>query len=260
MDKQITLKRIDGEEITINLEGKLNIIYGANNGGKTDLLRKVFSNVLKPSVEEIVSLYNPNRKEEALTLYAMYDEQRYCRISNLGAPDYEKGSRLNGYDYCSDPTENIRNVFPWLVNRTSVALQRHYRFNDQSPVIENVVIRDAIMRMLPACTDFYYDYDRCEIIISIYDKEVRFSEIGSSYKQIIYLTLDLVYRCFKLNPHLGENACSETKGLVLIDDIMMNMTEFTCADFIIGLCRFFKNINFVMTTHSERIAGIKILA
>lgn len=260
-NNQITLKMIDGKERTINLEEKLNIIYGVNNGGKTTLLKTILSERLKPFVEESVSYFNPHStsEDELLPLYAFFDEQRYCRVASLDAPDYEKSSRLNGYDYYYNPTENIKNVMPWLVNRTSVALQRHYRFNDQNPVVENIVIRDAIMKVLPSCTDFYFCYDRCEIIVTLYSKEIPFSELGSSYKQIVYLTLDLVYRCFKLNPHLGENACSETKGIVLIDDIMMNMTELTCINFIIGLCVFFKNINFVITTHSDNIAKLSLL-
>lgn len=40
---------------------------------------------------------------------------------------------------------------------------------------------------------------------------------------MLAMVMEIAFRCYLLNPHLGEKAATETSGVVLIDEIDLHL-------------------------------------
>jgi predicted ATP-binding protein involved in virulence len=67
------------------------------------------------------------------------------------------------------------------------------------------------------------------------------------------MAADIAYRCIQLNPHLGENAVTDTPGVVLIDELDLHLHPNWQRHVVADLKNAFPNIQFVATTHSPFI-------
>ncbi len=79
------------------------------------------------------------------------------------------------------------------------------------------------------------------------------STLSSGYKIVFAMVGDLAVRCVNLNPNLGENAITETNGLVLIDEIDQHLHPILQQQ-IVGILRnTFPKLQFIVTTHSPHV-------
>ena len=69
---------------------------------------------------------------------------------------------------------------------------------------------------------------------------------------MLSLTADIAYRCVQLNPHL-TSPIEETDGIVLIDEIDLHLHPKWQQTVLVDLCNTFKNIQFIVTTHSPQV-------
>ncbi|NCT93071.1 MAG: AAA family ATPase [Chitinophagaceae bacterium] len=84
-------------------------------------------------------------------------------------------------------------------------------------------------------------------------EKLQFKQLSDGYRNIIGMVADIAYRCIKLNPHLGENAVKQTPGIVLIDELDLNLHPNWQKRIVEDLKQGFPNIQFVATTHSPFI-------
>jgi predicted ATP-binding protein involved in virulence len=64
------------------------------------------------------------------------------------------------------------------------------------------------------------------------------------------LFCDIARRAAILNPHLGGDASSKTKGVILIDELDLHLHPKWQRRIIEDLRRVFPNVQFICTTHS----------
>lgn len=81
------------------------------------------------------------------------------------------------------------------------------------------------------------------------------SWLSDGLRAVFSMVADIAYRCVKLNPHLGENACIETNGIVLIDEVDIFLHPSWQQRIIGDLQRTFPNIQFIVTTHSPQVVS-----
>jgi len=81
------------------------------------------------------------------------------------------------------------------------------------------------------------------------------SWLSDGLRAVFSMVADIAYRCVKLNPHLGENACVETNGIVLIDEVDIFLHPSWQQRIIGDLQRTFPNIQFIVTTHSPQVVS-----
>lgn len=79
------------------------------------------------------------------------------------------------------------------------------------------------------------------------------SFLSSGYKSVLSMGLDIVYRIYILNPHLGAKAFDETPGIALIDEIDMHLHPKWQGHIIDDLRKAFPLLQFVVSTHSAFI-------
>jgi energy-coupling factor transporter ATP-binding protein EcfA2 len=79
--------------------------------------------------------------------------------------------------------------------------------------------------------------------------------LSNGQRRLIHLCGDLAYRCYKLNPHLGETACQRTPGIVLIDEVDQHMHPAWQVKIIPSLRKAFPLVQFIITTHSPVVVA-----
>lgn len=79
--------------------------------------------------------------------------------------------------------------------------------------------------------------------------------LSDGYRNLLWLFLEIAWRCYMLNPYLGENAAKETNGIVMIDEIDLHLHPAWQQKVLGQLTKAFPNIQFVITTHSPIVLG-----
>jgi predicted ATP-binding protein involved in virulence len=83
--------------------------------------------------------------------------------------------------------------------------------------------------------------------------ELKIDQMSDGQRNMIAMVADIAYRCVRLNPHLTTRAPSETKGIVLIDEVDMHLHP-QWQQVVVGALReAFPKIQFIVTTHSPQV-------
>jgi predicted ATP-binding protein involved in virulence len=81
------------------------------------------------------------------------------------------------------------------------------------------------------------------------------SGLSDGYRNLLWLFLEIAWRCYVLNPYLGENAAAETNGIVMIDEVDLHLHPEWQQKVLGMLTKAFPKIQFVITTHSPIVLG-----
>lgn len=81
------------------------------------------------------------------------------------------------------------------------------------------------------------------------------SWLSDGVRSVFSMVADIAYRCVKLNPHLGERACMETPGIVMIDEVDIFLHPAWQQHILQTLRSAFPNIQFIVTTHSPQVVS-----
>lgn len=90
-------------------------------------------------------------------------------------------------------------------------------------------------------------------IDSEHNSKIPIDSLSAGAKIIIGLVGDVAFRCVRLNPHLGDEALSETPGIVLIDEIELHLHPAWQQRILPILRSIFPRIQFIVTTHSPQV-------
>lgn len=93
-------------------------------------------------------------------------------------------------------------------------------------------------------------YNRDEGVIPI-----PVSHTSDGVKAAISLIADIAYRCVRLNPSYGSEACSRTQGVVMIDEVDLFLHPSWQQTFLTDLRTVFPRIQFVVSTHSPQVVS-----
>lgn len=84
---------------------------------------------------------------------------------------------------------------------------------------------------------------------------VPISWTSDGIKAAFSLVADIAYRCARLNPAFGEDACRKTQGVVMIDEVDLFLHPAWQQRILPDLRRIFPKIQFVVTTHSPQVVS-----
>lgn len=74
--------------------------------------------------------------------------------------------------------------------------------------------------------------------------------LSSGYLSVMAMGMDIVYRIFSLNAHLGVEAFDKTPGVALIDELDMHLHPKWQGRFVDDLREAFPGLQFIVATHS----------
>ena len=179
-----------------------------------------------------------------LPLVAAYGTNR-AELTAATTSKKRSASRRDGYQRALTAGADATAFTDWLRQRTGIELQTGRDAPDMQAVTT------ALRRALPNYDSVRYDFTAEELMARSRDgSESTFSELSSGQRALLGLFCDVAYRCAVLNPHMGAEACLQTPGVLLIDEIDLHLHPEWQRDVIGSLQTAFPQLQIIATTHS----------
>lgn len=176
--------------------------------------------------------------------------------------------RTYGYLDCLDPASSYRAFEDWftktllghsievrkIIEREhSLSMSYETKFSDRITVIRNTL--NKVLQM----TDYEnidLDIDTSKSLVMFNKKTLvplKIEQLSDGIRNMIGMVADIAYRCYQLNPHLGQKAAQEAQGIVLVDEVDMHLHP-QWQQLILGqLQEAFPKLQFIVTTHSPQV-------
>ena len=184
-----------------------------------------------------------------IPLVAYYSTDRFKKEKkDVGVePD---GSRLRGYYNALDPLTNIKFFLDLYYTETLFALQH----NTPSVILQ--AVNEAVRKCVD-CDDLMFDIKSQELLLIQHDTHqgMPFHLLSDGVRSMLALVMEMAFRCYLLNPHLGKEATLLTSGVVLIDEIDLHLHPAWQKRVVGDLHAAFPKIQFVVTTHAPLVIG-----
>ncbi|WP_320722832.1 retron Ec78 anti-phage system effector ATPase PtuA [Enterobacter sp. 262D3] len=115
------------------------------------------------------------------------------------------------------------------------------------------LIKSVIKNAIPGFKDIYVDKKtgRAEVMIAIDDERINITQTSHGQQVLVSLVTDIARRILTLNPNLINPL--DSYGIVVIDEIELHLHPKWQQNVVNALLKSFKNIQFVITTHSPQV-------
>ena len=216
---------------------------------------KSYAEWLKTEIEN-------NSSEVILPIIAYYGTGR----GNIKAPERKRSfqrtySRWDCYLNTLDPATDFKRFFAWydtMEDEERREKERRQSFDYRSPVLQ--VVRKAINIFASSSEQgkvfkdprietkpLRFVLDECDTT-GRFVRELRLEQFSDGYKIIIAMVADIASRMAEANPDMDDPLA--TPGIVLIDEVDLHLHPRWQKQILRQLAKTFKNIQFVITTHS----------
>lgn len=160
-------------------------------------------------------------------------------------------SRLDGYRDCLTSTIQETDLVDWIADQSLVKFQR----KDDGPALLDLVVA-AIATCVEGAESVKYDAHLRRLVVHMKDGQAQFlSNLSDGQRIMVTMVGDMARRIIQLNPQLGPSALTETRGVVLIDELDLHLHPRWQRHIIQDLKRTFPSIQFIATTHSPQLVG-----
>lgn len=211
-------------------------------GGKT-LYREAKEMLLHS--KEIQQSVRDGLKQD-IPLVAFFSTDRYKK-ERKDTNVKPTGSRMQGYFNSLDTTTNLKFFLDLFYTETLDQTQ-----NETESVLLKTVFY-AVQKSLD-CKNLKYILKRKELMVEYEDNpSFPFSMLSDGVRCTLAMVMELAFRCYLLNPHLGLEAPARTKGVVLIDEIDLHLHPSWQTHILNDLRKTFPEIQFFVTTHAPLV-------
>jgi predicted ATP-binding protein involved in virulence len=185
-------------------------------------------------------------KGENLPLLAYFSTDRYKKERHERKV-LKSGTRLRGYYNALDQRTNIKFFLDLYMTETLDQFQT----GEKSPALEAV---NTAVRQCVQCKSVTYFVKQQEISLEYENGErMPFHLLSDGVRSTLAMVMEIAYRAYLLNPHLGADAPLKTSGVVLIDELDLHLHPEWQRHVANDLRRAFPNLQFVVTTHAPLI-------
>lgn len=108
-------------------------------------------------------------------------------------------------------------------------------------------LRDAVHHVLPEIRDIFIEFQpRLRLMVNYQGQNIPFLQLSQTYKTWTALVGDLVRRLCILNPN-SLYPCLEGTGIVLIDEVDLQLDQSHRQSILLRLQRAFPNLQFIVS-------------
>lgn len=200
-------------------------------------------------------------------LLAYYSTQRLFKDASRSAKQkYDAAAgRRNGYLQCLEADSIKGTLSEWLGNAVTRRATKQIQGIDATDlVLQNV--EQAIKTTLAHCFEEFNERDLkiyqepdfgFEVFIQIDEhSSLPISYYSDGFRNLVYLTIDLIWRASQLNPWLDLGRLQrEQNGVVTIDEIDLHLHPKWQAKALTLLQTLLPNVQFFVTTHSPTVVA-----
>ena len=215
-------------------------------------------------LQQVGNINSDEANSTTLPLILFYPADRNWPAvpTNMMQAATQKVSRDHAYTNWLTASSDNATLQTWVVSKSLERLQAAQDTALSADVIQGdelSVVVQAICAALPECQDVRYDMAKKSIIVKwAVDggmQRVPYEQLSDGQRTIMGLIADIARRMVVLNPHLGTKVCSETPGIVLIDELDIHLHPKWQRQIANGLKAAFPNIQFITASHSPQILG-----
>lgn len=191
-------------------------------------------------------------QQKALPLFAGFSTEDIHATRKIDAGKFKTYNHKPSFGYyeCLEGD----GFFPYWIKRLLVLQEG--RENHPEIVIVRKAIQDALgldgcqiirdIQIRPIQKKVYY--------IFMDGREVEADYLSDGYRRLVNIVTDLAFRCALLNRGMyAEEACSKTKGTVLIDEVDLHLHPTLQSLVLKGLCHAFPKLQFIVSSHAPMV-------
>lgn len=183
--------------------------------------------------------------------------------------DFVSQGRIAGYEDALTEDSIYLQVKKWLAYASHVTANSIEAKTDIGIMVSNQLkaVGKAVDRVLDGTgmksLHYNFTYNEAAVIDESvkptdgadYAIAVPVSQTSDGTKAAIALVADIAFRCARLNPQYGQDACCKTSGIVMIDEVDLFLHPSWQQHILTDLREIFPKIQFVVTTHSPQVVA-----
>ncbi|WP_039046672.1 N-6 DNA methylase [Plesiomonas shigelloides] len=192
-------------------------------------------------------------------LIAYYGTSRALASTNIKVAinPFEKEDRSEGYESSLDAKVNYGVIKNWFSKIEVDELRRRDELKDYDFIHPaKKIISLTVCKIVERASYIEFDKDSNDVLVywrNDQGKTVKLAleQLSDGYRNMVALTIDIVRRAYLLNPE--SDSILDVTGIVLIDEIELHLHPRWQQKIIKDLMDVFKNIQFIVTTHSPQV-------
>ena len=199
-----------------------------------------------------------NNPTESIPIVVCYSTKRavtYYRLSG-GEPLTPNAAKLSQVNCYTDATNqyniNFETFFVWFKSNEDLEQETRLDGDLDYQDYQLKLVRKAIISILPDYTDLKVKRSRMQIVLKKQDHELVLNQLSDGEKNLLVMVADIARRLAIANPDPTKNAL-EGEGIILIDEIELQLHPQWQRDIIPRLTSTFPNCQFIVTTHSPQV-------
>ena len=181
----------------------------------------------------------------------------YNRVKSRSS-DKTRNARDRGYTDCLSSASHYKYFLDWF-RRFSYEARRERHDETASPHDPQQLLRGVSRAVDTALRPSGWkglEWDFAEEIASsnhpMYGR-LPIDFLSDGIRNMVGLVADIAHRAARLNPQFGENAATQTPGIVLIDEVDMHLHPEWQQVVLRSLGEAFPLLQFIVTTHSPQV-------
>lgn len=226
-------------------------IVGENGDGKTLLLQALALGLKGVAEGDVFNLVKSQKdyvltiEDEKSNVYTAKDKT-YKNFFAYGANrnnNCQMKEDETGYLGLYNPSLDLKHPIDWL----------KYLDHSEKSGKQNVLSVENAKLLLQEllASDVKINIEPDQVTFSEKGSEVSFEQLSAGYQGVITIVADLLVRLSENQPYIED--IKEFKGIVVIDEIELHLHPKWKYSFVEKLRSIFKNIQFIMTTHSPTV-------
>lgn len=159
------------------------------------------------------------------------------------------GSRMRGYFNALDTTTSTKFFLDLYYTETLDQIQ-----NDTKSTLL-AAVNNAVSTCVN-CRNLKYNLKTQELLVEYdNDESLPFNLLSDGVRCTLAMVMEIAFRCYLLNPHLGEDAPLKTNGVVLIDEIDLHLHPSWQIHVLNDFRKAFPEIQFIVSTHAPLVVS-----
>jgi len=198
-----------------------------------------------------------NQSEFPLIAYYGTSRALTPTSSKVAINPFEKEIRGEGYDSALDAKVNYGIIKNWFSKIEVDELRKRDDLRDPKFIHPaKRLVSETVYQIVERATSLEFDKNSNDVVVywkNEKDEYVKLTleQLSEGYRNMVALTIDLVRRAYLLNP-TSDNPLA-VSGIVLIDEIELHLHPRWQQKVLNDLTNLFKNIQFIVTTHSPQV-------
>lgn len=234
-----------GYSCTATIAGREGLTWSADVSSKARKDRHDVSRVVE-------ALELARGEGESWPLVAWFGTARFAAKTGRASKAQTFVDRADGYVGALDPASSDAALLDWLRAEARDDLSRPRRGEVERHF--DVAVYDAMMRAVPELREVWFDHARSEPCMRFRSGRIStWSDLSDGYHVVFGVVGDIARRALLLNGMHGVAAVLDIEGVAMIDEVDLHLHPRWQRRVLEGLRAAFRNLQFIVTTHSPQV-------